>query len=650
MRGRGRGALIAAVAITAAAVPALSPQAGAGPTGETNEPGEVQLIGDDAFVIDMTPAGWSSTPAPRANADSLGFAILGSVSGYAVASYTIRLVDSPGIERLRLDIQRAAAEIAKETGLQITVEPGVVADHDEQVGEVLVRTSTTSSCGTLAMPGIAGCGGPRTLAGLIVSGDASIAPQGPCDSAGGSVVAHELGHVFGLAHYSLSHGGLLQLMYPSTISNAPSFRSGDREGLRVLAGTSIAVSMLDEQQPVVGEVITTPTPSQPVTNATTVGAWFSQPTVQRVLDTRIGLGLPGAFTNRQTRRLDLTPYVGTAPIDAVVLNLTATGTTATGYVTAFPGSTTTPATSSLNYTAGADAANLVMVQVGASNTVDLLNVGGNAHLVADLLGVYSAAGTSGFVASSPTRVLDTRESTVPGEIGLPLGCGDTERSSAARLTSAGVPVSGATAEIVNLTAVETNGAGFISFLDYFGGPSRGIASTSAVNPAADDTRANLAITPGSQWIVQASDSLRTHVLVDLAGWFVPPATDPSAARFLPVTPERILDTRISLGLSGRSNPGESRRLNVPLPASVRPDQVTAVIVNLTVVEPSSGGYLTAFPAGDTPPNASNVNYDAAETVPNLAVVKLGADGAIELFASSGTPHLLADVMGFFVRP
>lgn len=71
--------------------------------------------------------------------------------------------------------------------------------------------------------------------------------------------------------------------------------------------------------------------------------------------------------------------------------------------------------------------------------------------------------------------------------------------------------------------------------------------------------------------------------------------------------------------------------------------VSAVVMNVTVTESSVFSVLTAWPAGETRPNASNLNYVANQTVPNLAVVKVGADGKANLHNLSGSTHVVADV-------
>ena len=47
------------------------------------------------------------------------------------------------------------------------------------------------------------------------------------------------------------------------------------------------------------------------------------------------------------------------------------------------------------------------------------------------------------------------------------------------------------------------------------------------------------------------------------------------------------------------------------------------------------------------PTASSLNYIAGLTVANLVIVKLGADGGVNLANAFGTTHLIADVVGYF---
>ena len=138
------------------------------------------------------------------------------------------------------------------------------------------------------------------------------------------------------------------------------------------------------------------------------------------------------------------------------------------------------------------------------------------------------------------------------------------------------------------------------------------------------------------------------MIADIASWFGPEG-ESTAARFHPVLPSRLLDTRFALGAPGAwVAAGGSVDLQVTGRGGVPPAGVTAVVLNVTAVDPTSVGYLTAWPTGDARPLASNLNFIARKTVPNLVVAKLGAGGKVSLYNGSAGPiHLVADVAGWY---
>ena len=56
--------------------------------------------------------------------------------------------------------------------------------------------------------------------------------------------------------------------------------------------------------------------------------------------------------------------------------------------------------------------------------------------------------------------------------------------------------------------------------------------------------------------------------------------------------------------------------------------------------------MTVHPGGEARPTASNLNYVAGQTIPNLVVAKVGAGGIVSIYTSAST-HLIADVVGYF---
>jgi hypothetical protein len=71
-----------------------------------------------------------------------------------------------------------------------------------------------------------------------------------------------------------------------------------------------------------------------------------------------------------------------------------------------------------------------------------------------------------------------------------------------------------------------------------------------------------------------------------------------------------------------------------------------MVFNLTVTEPTAAGYLTAYPCAPDPPLASNVNFVAGQSVPNMAISATDASGRLCVF-NSAPAHWIIDVSGYF---
>ena len=72
----------------------------------------------------------------------------------------------------------------------------------------------------------------------------------------------------------------------------------------------------------------------------------------------------------------------------------------------------------------------------------------------------------------------------------------------------------------------------------------------------------------------------------------------------------------------------------------------AVVLNVAVTNPSAPSFLTLFPSGTTRPVASNLNFLAGETVSNLVVAKVGANGKVSLYNNYGATDVVIDVQGW----
>ena len=127
----------------------------------------------------------------------------------------------------------------------------------------------------------------------------------------------------------------------------------------------------------------------------------------------------------------------------------------------------------------------------------------------------------------------------------------------------------------------------------------------------------------------------------------PPST--AGARYAPLTPARILDTRNGTGVSVALpvGPNTSVDLQVTGRGGVPATGVSAVVMNVAVTQATDPSYLTAFPTGESRPFAANINFASGQTLSNLVVAKVGAGGKVSLYNAGGTVHVIADVAGWY---
>jgi hypothetical protein len=125
--------------------------------------------------------------------------------------------------------------------------------------------------------------------------------------------------------------------------------------------------------------------------------------------------------------------------------------------------------------------------------------------------------------------------------------------------------------------------------------------------------------------------------------------DTATGAYTPLTPARLLDTRSALGVTTRTpiGAGKTIDLQVSTKGGVPPAGATAVVLNVTVVAPTSAGWVTLYPTGAARPVASSVNFNRGFTGANLVTVKLGTGGKVRLFNASGSTQVVADVMGYY---
>jgi hypothetical protein len=145
--------------------------------------------------------------------------------------------------------------------------------------------------------------------------------------------------------------------------------------------------------------------------------------------------------------------------------------------------------------------------------------------------------------------------------------------------------------------------------------------------------------------------------------------DSPASTFVAITPTRVLDTRIAAGLPAALTSAQPQTLDVTgaipvvLPGDITstgtpvPDGATAIVANVTIVGPTTPGFVSVRPGTATgDPTTSSLNAATGGVVlPNSVTVELpttgAAAGTVQLWfqgtAPTASTHLLVDIVGYY---
>lgn len=245
-----------------------------------------------------------------------------------------------------------------------------------------------------------------------------------------------------------------------------------------------------------------------------------------------------------------------------------------------------------------------------------------------------------YVPDGPVRLLDTRN-------GGTLGPGG--RLSLKVTGANGVPADGISAVVVNLTATNPTASSFLTA--YPDGSAQ--PTTSNLNFSAGQTVPNLVTVPvGADGSIDIANHVGSvDVVVDLEGYYQTTPARVVGGAFNPVTPERLLDTRVGAWNwpAGPVGPGQSVELDAD--PSTWPlgnyQAASAVMLNVTVTNPTASSFLTVYANGSPVPTASNLNFTAGQTTSNLVIVPVDAANRVQFYNHAGRVDVVADIEGFF---
>ncbi|MDP2293387.1 MAG: hypothetical protein Q8M22_19565 [Actinomycetota bacterium] len=361
------------------------------------------------------------------------------------------------------------------------------------------------------------------------------------------------------------------------------------------------------------------TPYQ-VADTTTCAGITSGCTAGQSIAAATAVTIPLGGTNSGGNPSNGIPTTGTY---AAIVSVTATPGNVGGWASALPGNSAgSPSTSTLNFAANRPVTNMAIVPISSTNGSMRLFTSVAAHYRVDVLGYFRRPASTRelgglFVAPAPVRLVDTRR-----DGGAPVvadGLTEVELGASADF-------SGTDDIWLNLTSTVASGAGRLQVA--------GSSSTALGNhvnlsvSGAGRTVASAAVTRLDDGSAFVRNSMSTHVIADLVGWFTP--------THQPIEPGQLT----WLTTAGGSMPGDSLQV---LSASTDHDKL---LLQGAVDSPSvlPGSTLTMWDRSDDTFTSIDVKADGTSIffMAITAKAMLTGDGQQVVFTSNDNGIVAGD--------
>lgn len=215
---------------------------------------------------------------------------------------------------------------------------------------------------------------------------------------------------------------------------------------------------------------------------------------------------------RETRTVDLSGHVPAGAV-AVAVTITADATAAT-YLTAWPTGAAKPIVGAFPIAPGETRTSFATVALGADRAFQLHQHAGTATVAVDVTGYYTATGGSAYQSRVPLREYDSRADYPSGLPGLPI----PPRSRASFSVTGSVP-QGATGVVLGVTGMSPTESTTLTAWTDFQGPRPEVAALSV--PAWRTVSGTVTLGLVTEVVFLYNSAGRTHVAVDLLGYFLP---------------------------------------------------------------------------------------------------------------------------------
>jgi len=171
--------------------------------------------------------------------------------------------------------------------------------------------------------------------------------------------------------------------------------------------------------------------------------------------------------------------------------------------------------------------------------------------------------------------------------------------------------------------------------------------------------------PGDLWAIDKDGVRAGRVLTTLGDEAQPHLQGPTpssvaagtSSTYVPVTPQRVLDTRPApnnvgapVGKIGAGGTVDLRVHGIQTAQGAVPTTATAVVLNVTAAGVTANTDVRVYPTptDGSVPRSSNLNAAPGQVVPNLVTATIGSNGSVRLRNSGGTVDLIADIAGYYV--
>ncbi|MFD7159036.1 RHS repeat-associated core domain-containing protein [Kribbella sp. NPDC059898] len=321
-----------------------------------------------------------------------------------------------------------------------------------------------------------------------------------------------------------------------------------------------------------------------------------------------------------------------AQVSAVVVQMSAIGVSAAGWVQTYAAGTTRPSDSTTSFVTGRYTATYDVVPVSASGQISVYSSAASTVYVR-VRGYYTSASATAagatFVPLPPTTVVNN----------VSLATNGTYTYTFAGAN--GIPATGNVAAVA--LSVVASAATAAGFLRTYPADAAAPADASVYYPVTVNQGNYETVKLSASGQVTFAATGATHLFVRLRGYYLVPTATTTGATYVPVARASVVNG-VALAAGGTTTAALTGANGVPAAASV-----AAVAANVDASTPTAGGVITGYPAGATRPSDASVYYASGVSTQGHDTLGFSTAGQTTFYAS-GAAKLLVRLRGYYLKP